>query len=270
MELEQNEVNVEQDTTVDEASEETNQDSFLDAFNDEESTDSIDEESESQEDSEDESEPEAPQADEPKYQIRVDHQDHELTLEELKVAAQKGMAYDRLKGNYEQVKPHTDRLTALAKKQNISIEDLITQAEVGYMESVLGKMTEDYINQGYDEEIAETLALKDLEILGNNREVEQQEEADEFDDRVNYEAEQFMTLYPNVNPDDIPEEVFDNIYKYGMSLVEAYQHHEIQQLKAQAEAKEINAKNAQQAVGSARDSKRTQKKDPFLSEFMKE
>jgi hypothetical protein len=268
MELEQNEV-VEQDTTAGETSEETSQDSsFLDALNDDESTN--EEESESQEDSDDESESESPQADEPKYQIRVDHQDHELTLDELKVAAQKGMAFDRLKGNYDEVKVHADRLTALAQKQNTTVEDLITQAEIGYMESVLGDLTEQYIEQGYDEEVAETLALKDLEILGNNSEAEYQEEADEFAERVNYEAEQFMTFYPNVNPDDIPEEVFESINQYGMSLVEAYQHYEIQQLKAQAAVKELNAKNASNAVGSARDSKRTQKKDDFLSEFMKE
>lgn len=271
MELDQNEVNEVQDTTSSgETSEETNLDGFLEAFDETEEVEEEAEETEDTEGSEDEeAEAEAtPQAEEPKHKIRVDHKDVELTLEELKAHAQKGMAFDRLKSDYDQTRAQTERLKALAQKQNISIEDLITQAEVGYMESLLSKMTEDYVKQGYDEDVAETLALKDLEISGGQSK-DSYDAEEEKRAQLDNEAAQFMTMYPNVNPDDIPDSVFDDINNHGISLLEAYQRYEISQLRQQAEAVKQNNAN-KKSLGSAKDGKRTVKEDDFLTEFMKE
>jgi len=83
------------------------------------------------------------------------------------------------------------------------------------------------------------------------------------------EAAQFMAIYPNVNPDDIPDSVFDDINNHGISLLEAYQRYEISQLRQQAEAVKQNNAN-KKSLGSAKDGKRTVKEDDFLTEFMKE
>ncbi len=268
MELEQNEV-IEQDTTGGETSEETNQDGFLDAFNETEEKVEEAEENKESEDNEDEGESEdaPPQADEQRHRIRVDHQDVDLTLDELKVHAQKGMAFDRLKESYDSIRANADRWLELAERQNISVDELLTQAEIGYVNSVLDNIKNDYIEEGYDEEAAEALAMKDLELGSSHN---QPDPEDEFHEQVDAQAAQFLKVYPDVNIDSIPDEVFDRIYEDGMSLIESYQLYEIDRLKAEAAATQQNIKNASQNLGTARDSKRQQKKDDFLSEFMKE
>ena len=260
------EVDVMQPTTAEETTtEDSSTDDFLSAFEENES------ETESQpEDNEAEAEeadvPEA--APEQKHTIRVNHQDIELTYDELIAHAQKGADYDRLRSNYDTQKVNVDRLANLARQQNISVEDLITQAEISYMENVLEAAKDEYIDQGYDEDTAEKLALKDLEIEGGRYEPENEEEA--FAEQIDYEVAQFVNLFPSVSVDDIPDEVFDAVYDYDMTLVEAYQDYLIKHYQRQEAAMQQNAKNAQRNVGSARDSKGTRKMDDFLSEFMKE
>ena len=259
--MEDNEV-MQLDTTSD-TSEESENDGFLEAFDE---TPEEEPEEEVNEDTSEEVEA-APEA-EQKYQIRVDHKDIELTLDELKANAQKGMAYDRLKGNYESARAITDRLAEVAKKQNVSIEQLITQAEEGYRSVQFEELKGKYVDEGYDEDIAETLANKDLEIANAKKEVPAAPTEEEI--KRQRDIDLFNQLYPDLTVSDIPEEVFADMQQKGMTLIEAYQRHENAELRKQTEAVIQNAKNAKTSLGSAKDNKQTLKNDMFLSEFLKE
>lgn len=61
---------------------------------------------------------------------------------------------------------------------------------------------------------------------------------------------EFVAEYPDVRPEDIPEEVWQDAQTEG-SLVSAYRRYENEQLRARLAALEQNERNRAQAVGSA-------------------
>lgn len=256
--MDENEV-IQADTT-DEASN-SSEDGFLDAFS---------EQSETPEEVNEEPEVEAeaiPEA-EAKHKIRVDHKDIELTLDELKANAQKGMAFDRLKSDYDAKRAIADKITAVAEKHGKTVDELILQAEEGYVSLQFENLKNGYIEQGYDEEIAETLANKDIEISNAKKTEPAAPTAEQL--KQQRDIALFNELYPDMTVNDIPDEVFADIEKKGLTLLEAYQRYENAELKKQAEALKQNYKNAKSTLGSAKDNKQQLKKDDFLSEFMKE
>lgn len=73
----------------------------------------------------------------------------------------------------------------------------------------------------------------------------------------------FIAAYPEVQPGDIPQEVWQDAQAEG-SLVSAYRKYELAQLKARLQALEQNEKNQQQAVGSAAGDGQPAQMDPVV------
>ena len=67
-----------------------------------------------------------------------------------------------------------------------------------------------------------------------------------------------------MQPGDIPQEVWQDAQTEG-SLVSAYRKYEIALLKAQLQALEQNARNRQQAVGSAAGDGQPAQMDPVIA-----
>lgn len=74
----------------------------------------------------------------------------------------------------------------------------------------------------------------------------------------------FIASYPDVQPGDIPQEVWQDAQMEG-SLVSAYRKYEIAQLKARLAALEKNETNRQQAVGSAHGDGQPAQIDPVIA-----
>ncbi len=74
----------------------------------------------------------------------------------------------------------------------------------------------------------------------------------------------FIAAYPDVQPGDIPQEVWQDAQTEG-SLVSAYRKYEIALLKARLQALEQNARNRQQAVGSAAGDGQPAQMDPVIA-----
>lgn len=74
----------------------------------------------------------------------------------------------------------------------------------------------------------------------------------------------FIAAYPEVQPGDIPQEVWQDAQMEG-SLVSAYRKYEIAQLRARLKALEQNAANRRQAVGSAAGDGQPSQIDPVVA-----
>lgn len=74
----------------------------------------------------------------------------------------------------------------------------------------------------------------------------------------------FISAYPEVQPGDIPQEVWQDAQMEG-SLVSAYRKYEIAQLRARLAALEQNAENRRQAVGSAAGDGQPSQIDPVVA-----
>lgn len=73
----------------------------------------------------------------------------------------------------------------------------------------------------------------------------------------------FIAAYPQVQPGEIPTEVWEDAHMEG-SLVSAYRKHEIAELKARLAALEQNERNRTQVVGPAAGDGQPMQADPVI------
>lgn len=243
--------------------ESTEGDAFLNAFTGEgpEDQDTSDQGTEEKADSQDTSDTAEPE----KYTIKVNGKEESYTFDELTALAQKGADYDRIKADNERIRKNTERISELARNRGTTVDEIITQAEEGYRAAQFDELYQKYLDDGIDEDAAEMLANKDLELESMRAEDVQPTEEEISRQR---DIDLFNQLYPDVKAEDIPESVFEDIAT-GMTLVEAYQKQLIAEERSKTAAAEQNKKNAAKSMGSARTAQ-GENHDPFLSEFMKE
>lgn len=197
---------------------------------------------------------------------------------EVIALAQKGKDYDRIHGKLDELTPEFERLKGLeadynkyssfldklAKQSNTDIQGLIDSVEAKVMANEKGISEEIALERvKLNRERAEFEAQKIAKAEHADKEqptaepqktVEQAKRQDEF---IAFAAE-----YPDVKPDSIPKEVWDEFNK-GKSLIGAYSRYENKQLKEKLTALEQNTKNRERSTGS-RDSAGTGKqKDAF-------
>lgn len=210
--------------------------------------------------------------------IHVSHmgEEKDLTADEARELAQKGMDYDRVRQKYDEAKPVVEMVRQFADQQHMTVEQYISFVR-----------TEAKKAAGMDDEEARrAVELEDREATVSQREAEQQEAAAAMEkaateqksanDRMQEDLALFQTRYPDAakEPDKIPQEVWDAV-KGGTSLCDAYGNYvlkskdtEIAALRQKLTAKEQNQKNQQRSSGSMRTSgNENQTKDPFLDGF---
>ena len=210
--------------------------------------------------------------------IHVSHmgEEKDLTADEARELAQKGMDYDRVRQKYDEAKPVVEMVRQFADQQHMTVEQYISFVR-----------TEAKKAAGMDDEEARrAVELEDREATVSQREAEQQEAAAAMEnaateqksanDRMQEDLALFQTRYPDAakEPDKIPQEVWDAV-KGGTSLCDAYGNYvlkskdtEIAALRQKLTAKEQNQKNQQRSSGSMRTSgNENQIKDPFLDGF---
>lgn len=190
----------------------------------------------------------------------------QYTREEMTTLAQKGMNHDRIlqqrdalqqfKSQHESV---IDDLGRIAKQFGMEPADLLHS-----MEKNLRRQR----GESDAEAEANIRAEKATRQLDAQKQVEDQQEAAKRRQQADIRA--FEARYPNVNPQTIPQSVWDEVRK-GEMLVNAYGRYETEQLRAenrrlqqQLAVQAQNEKNKQNSLGSMKSGSQTQKKDPFL------
>ena len=96
---------------------------------------------------------------------------------------------------------------------------------------------------------------------------EEEKKKQEEEEKKKEEYHRFFESYPDVNPADIPDDVWQQVGQ-GESLLGAYRSYENAQLKAKLAALEQNEKNKQAAVGSLAGEAGQDEVDPFLQGFL--
>jgi hypothetical protein len=219
-------------------------------------------------------------------------EEKELTEEEARTLAQKGMDYDRqrqkaetlsqevqsLRARVAQLEEYEAFLKDLADPQALTIDDLIIETRA----EVLARQ------QGIDVDTArarvraryqERAAAKAAQNVSKPQDPEAEAEA-----RRKADIEAFLREYGHVKPEDIPQEVWDKV-REGATLVDAYRSYEIAQLKAEnqrlkqemaeaekrhkeeIEAERRNIANAKLSTGSQATAGERVASDPWLDDW---
>lgn len=212
--------------------------------------------------------------------------------DEAVVLAQKGMDYDRirkerddmskelegLRGDKTKLAGYEDFLDRLARSVGMNIPDMI--------DSTLAKMlvaeeqkkgntiTEEFARQriAFDREKAEYEKQKNQgadhsPVKKADGDKPQEPPAGPTADEAarakrNDEANAFLQAYPDIDPKTIPEEVLKE-WRGGTPLLSAYKDFEYKKLKADYEALKQNNKNSERSTGSVKSAGAGKAKDAF-------
>lgn len=198
------------------------------------------------------------------------------SIEDLINGYQKGLNYDKKVQELESLQ--NSKLEQYAKQKaealGISVDEYMDRVEK-YEENQQRQQEQDELNELVDNGMPETLA-KEL-IAGREQrrqlqkelnEIREEREAAKKEAAKNKEYEDFLEAFPDVDPDKIPKEVFEEAQ--NTSLTNAYMKWEIKNLKDQLSIAKTNEKNAKASVGGVTETGPTNEKhdkDPFLEGF---
>lgn len=207
--------------------------------------------------------PVEPEAAPAEQTVTITHlgQTQEIPLSEAVALAQKGMDYDHVRQERDELRqaPAWEVMDYFAARSGQTREE--------YIQTLRDQMEQDqlaqYTNQGMDEQAAKDL----LELKRFKERQEQETRQREEENKKKEEYHKFFSAYPDVNPADIPDDVWQQVGQ-GEPLVEAYRRHENAQLKAKLAALEQNERNRQAAVGSLAGEAGQDEADPFLQGFL--
>ena len=217
-----------------------------------------------------EPEPEKPVS-EQKFVVKVNKETREVSYQDAPAWIQKGMDYDRVKGQLEaqlqsnqtlqaeidKHKPVLEVLELAAQQSGMDLEQMVETVHIGLLKSK--GMTEAEAKA----EIRAAKAEKQVKDLTEKQKPAQEETppAEDVTARAQREFAEFRENFPEVQlNDELIEKLAPDVQK-GMSLTSAYLKLENARLKAEAEAQKQkeaaaaqNRKNRAKTPGSQRDS----------------
>lgn len=198
------------------------------------------------------------------------------SLEELINGYQKGLNYDKKLQELENLQNSKLEKYARAKAEQlgITVDEYMDRVEK-YEEAQKRQQEEDELEQLISNGMPDTLA-RELIALRQTRhdfqkeinDLKQEKELAKQEAEKNKEYQDFLDSFPDVNPKDIPKEVFEEAEK--SSLSNAYMKWKIKNLETQLSVAEQNKKNESSTVGSVTDTGTTKEKherDLFLEGF---
>lgn len=243
----------------------------------EEDTEETVEESESAEAPEADQQTEAEEQTTDSFTLKHMDEVRTVSREEIVPLAQKGMDYDRIKGQletakndlreYQQVKADLSKrneqlqyLEELAKEQDMSLDELIENTQAQVMHRKTGKDMEVCRGIVANERRARELQAQQAAVTATK------------DQNAKRDADiaEFMKAYPELasDPKNVPNEVWEAVNK-GESLLNAYRAYEIKALRAELEQQKAAAadekrkqENKSRSTGSQK-TKGTKTVDPF-------
>ena len=248
----------------------------------------INEEGSQEEEPQEESEPSEPQEEKPEVdlepllkalsgKIKYNKEDHEVkSIEDLIENYQKGLNYDKKLQELENLQ--NSKLEKYAKQKadelGISVDeymDKVEQYEKDQQKAQEQERLEQMIENGVPEDVArEVIATsqlrKQLQAKENELKAKEREQAEK--EAKDKEYADFLKEFPDVNPEDIPKEVFEEAEK--SSLSNAYLKWQLKETKNKLSVAEQNEKNSKATIGSVTETGQTKEKherDFFLEGF---
>lgn len=227
---------------------------------------------ESEEDANDQEKPEEKPAEADQPLVELKHLGNVVRVkpDELQALAQMGLDYQRIREDRDSARAEVSRLKELesflqelAAPNNMSVEDLIDNTRAQVIAD----------RDGIDKRVALDRVRLDRERKafeaqkGNADKLDQEKKQEEAKRQNNFLR--FSQEYPDVNPTDIPKEVWDSFAK-GDDLVSAYARYEAKTLRAEVSsmkeklaAAEKNAENKKRSTGSQTSAGASSEMDEF-------
>lgn len=198
------------------------------------------------------------------------------SIEDLISNYQKGLNYDKKVQELESLQ--NSKLEKYAKSKadelGITVEEYMDRVEK-YEEDQKRAQEEQELEEMVENGVPDTLAREILagrqlriEYQKMKNEMKEWKESTQKEAEKNKEYEAFLEKFPDVNPEDIPKQVFEDAEK--SSLSEAYMKWQLGELKKKLEVAQKNEKNANATVGSVTDTGPTNEnhtRDLFLEGF---
>lgn len=201
------------------------------------------------------------------------------SIEDLIENYQKGLNYDKKLQELENLQ--NSRLEKYAKEKadalGITVDEYMNQVEAYEKQQERQREAdelEDLINAGTPESIAKELIAsrqQRRQIQQELNDIKAEREADKRDKERTKEYQDFLEEFPDVKPESIPKEVFEDAE--SSSLKEAYMKWKLKELEKEISISKTNEKNKKSSVGSTTESGPTSEKhdsDPFLEGFLNE
>ena len=220
---------------------------------------------------------------EQKFVVKVNKETREVSYQDAPAWIQKGMDYDRVKGQLEteqqekatlqaevdKYKPQMEILQLAAEAAGTTVEAMLEGVQIGMFKSK--GMTESEARAEL-RNIRLEKQIKDLALQKQQPTQEPEKEAkpDEGSERAQRELAEFKNEFPDVQlTKELVDKLVPDVQK-GMSLTSAYLKLENQRLKDEAKqrqqqdaAKKQNTKNRAKTPGSMNDSGGQRTKDAF-------
>lgn len=221
---------------------------------------------------------------EQKFVVKVNKETREVSYQDAPAWIQKGMDYDRVKGQLEtaqqeqatlqaevdKYKPHVTLLEQAAEAAGVSLDQMLESVQLGMFRS---KGMSDAEARAELRNLRLERQIQDLAKQNQKppaAEPAQEPASDEKADRVQRDIEEFSRVFPDVQLDeDLVAKLVPDVQK-GMSLTSAYLkmenqrlQEEVKQRKQQEAAKKQNTKNRAKTPGSMNDSGGQRTKDAY-------
>jgi hypothetical protein len=221
---------------------------------------------------------------EQKFVVKVNKETREVSYQDAPAWIQKGMDYDRVKGQLEtaqqeqatlqaevdKYKPHVTLLEQAAEAAGVSLDQMLESVQLGMFRS---KGMSDAEARAELRNLRLERQIQDLAKQNQKptaAEPVQKTETDEKADRAQRDIEEFSRVFPDVQlTEDLVAKLVPDVQK-GMSLTSAYLKMENQRLQTEAKqrqqqeaAKKQNTKNRAKTPGSMNDSGGQRTKDAF-------
>ena len=221
---------------------------------------------------------------EQKFVVQVNKETREVSYQDAPAWIQKGMDYDRVKGQLEtaqqeqatlqaevdKYKPHVTLLEQAAEAAGVSLDQMLESVQLGMFRS---KGMSDAEARAELRNLRLERQIQDLAKQNQKptaAEPVQKPETDEKADRAQRDIEEFSRVFPDVQlTEDLVAKLVPDVQK-GMSLTSAYLKMENQRLQTEAKqrqqqeaAKKQNTKNRAKTPGSMNDSGGQRTKDAY-------
>lgn len=195
-----------------------------------------------------------------------------LSQDEAITYAQKGMNYDKVYGQLEQLRNDPIRrvFEEQAQRAGLSLNEYAERLDQFQRESAINRLANTFMDENPDatEDIARKYAEAQYNSTLAQNEREQansiaQEEANRQQWAMS-QIEAFQRAYPDVDIRTLPQDVIDEI-NAGESLLSAYRAHENREMKETITALRQNRYNEETSTGTlSNNSKQEGGGDPFL------
>lgn len=200
------------------------------------------------------------------FELKYMGETKKINSNDIVPLAQKGMDYDRIRAERDELKSGKSRLDELEEVMKDAAEITgLTQEE--FIDNIRARAIQAKAEKD-GKPITEEEAAKQAKSLRETKAKEKAAEskadkqtADEQAEKEKSRAsiQKFMELYPNVKAQDIPQEVWEEAGKTG-DLAGAYTRYENKRLKAELEAERQNKKNKERSTGPRRSTGKSEDK----------